>query len=302
MKFRYGSFVCALAALFTILPAASGCENDQAALLPPYDEEEPTQNETIEIPSDEKTTDEPDVKITENPISPPAEELEEETETAPTPPEEENTTAQYVSVTASGLNVRSGAGTEYSVIGQAEKNTLLALEGQIGSWYKTYYLGRVAYVSARADYTAPVSMEAASAQTEAVIAEGLKLLGTPYVYGAVRLHDGKGNMLKNFNVSEFDCSSLMQYIFYRGAGVMLDVTTRTQVSQGQAVAKNELKRGDLIFFTNASRQNKTGTERIGHVALYLGNNYILHTASDYAKIEQISAQRWSYYITTRRMI
>ena len=56
-----------------------------------------------------------------------------------------------------------------------------------------------------------------------------------------------------------------------------------------------------MFFTNATRKDKVGIERIGHVALYLGDNYILHTASDYAKIEQISQARWSYYITSRRV-
>ncbi|MDE7306575.1 MAG: C40 family peptidase, partial [Clostridia bacterium] len=127
-------------------------------------------------------------------------------------------------------------------------------------------------------------------------------LGTPYVYGAVRLHDGKGNMLKGFTKNAFDCSSLMQYMFYEGAGKLLNVTTRTQVSQGKTVSKSQLKRGDLMFFTNASRKNNTGVERIGHVAIYLGDNYILHTASDYAKIEQISATRWGYFIQAQRML
>ena len=94
----------------------------------------------------------------------------------------------------------------------------------------------------------------------------------------------------------------MQYMFYHGAGVNLNMTTRTQVKQGSYVSKTDLARGDLIFFTNSQRYNKTGTERIGHVALYLGENYILHTATDYAVIEQISAKRWSYYIETRRFI
>ena len=79
------------------------------------------------------------------------------------------------------------------------------------------------------------------------------------------------------------------------------MTTRTQVVQGTTV-KDGLKRGDLMFFTNSSRKNNTGVERIGHVALYLGGNYILHTASDYAKIEQISSTRWSYFIQAQRMI
>ena len=46
---------------------------------------------------------------------------------------------------------------------------------------------------------------------------------------------------------------------------------------------------------------RRGVERIGHVALYLGDNYILHTASDYAVIEQISSTRWGYYIEARRV-
>ena len=137
---------------------------------------------------------------------------------------------------------------------------------------------------------------------ERVIAEGAKLLGTPYVYGAVRLHDGKGKMLSGFSVNAFDCSSLMQYIFYKGADKLLQVNTRTQIYQGTTVSKSKLKRGDLIFFTNASRKNNSGIERVGHVAMYLGDNYILHTASDYAKIEQISTTRWSYYIQAQRMI
>ena len=82
--------------------------------------------------------------------------------------------------------------------------------------------------------------------------------------------------------------------------MLLDVNTRTQVKQGVKVS--EIKRGDLMFFTNASRYYNTGLERIGHVALYLGGNYILHTASDYAKIEQISSTRWGYYICARRMV
>ena len=57
-----------------------------------------------------------------------------------------------------------------------------------------------------------------------------------------------------------------------------------------------------MFFTNASRYNKTGNERIGHVGIYFGNNYILHTASDHAVIEPISAQRWNYTITARRVV
>jgi cell wall-associated NlpC family hydrolase len=141
-----------------------------------------------------------------------------------------------------------------------------------------------------------------SSTTEKVLSEGYKLIGTPYVYGAIRLHDGKGNLLKGFSSQKFDCSSLVQYVFYKGANKNLQVTTRTQVKQGKAVAKSDLQRGDCIYFTNEERQYKTGVERVGHVAIYLGDNYILHTASDYARIEKMSQKRWSYYIEARRFV
>ena len=210
-------------------------------------------------------------------------------------------TVTYFTVTAEGVNIRSGAGTGYAVRGQAEKSTLYCLSEDAGGWYKTEYRNKTAYVSSK--YCTLVNMPSSGNELiEAVIEEGCKLLGTPYVYGATRLHDGRGNFYKSFTTDEFDCSSLMQYIFYKGANKLIDVNTRTQVYQGTTVTAAQLKRGDLMFFTNAQRKNNKGVERIGHVALYLGDNYILHTASDYAKIEQISSTRWGYFIQAQRII
>ncbi len=273
---------CLLAAL--ALPAFAACskDNETEALLPPEEiiikpftptEEEPPFEE--EIPS-----------VTE-------------IETPVVLPEKKPAAAQYVKITTNNLNVRSGAGTNYSSLGTVEKNILMKYAGKSGSWYETRYMGQKAFV--HADHAEVVTLNKGSEQIEKIIEEGLNVLGTPYVYGATRLHDGKGNLLNGFTQKKFDCSSLMQFMFYRGAGILLNMNTRTQISQGSAVT-DELKRGDLMFFTNASRKNNTGIERVGHVALYLGDNYILHTASDYAKIEQISSTRWSYYLGARRMV
>lgn len=216
--------------------------------------------------------------------------------------EEKKHGSQYIRAKTSGLNVRSGPGTNYTSLGSLDKNDMLIYKGKTGSWYITEFRSKTAYVSAGNAYTELYEMEhEIDEKIERVIEEGYKLLGHPYVYGAVRLHDGKGNFLKNFDAAKYDCSSLMQYIYYYGADVVLDVTTRTQVVQGKHVARSDLKRGDLMFFTNSSRYNKTGVERIGHVALYLGDNYILHTATDHAVIEPISTQRWNYYIESRRV-
>lgn len=203
-------------------------------------------------------------------------------------------------VTGDSVKIRSGAGTDFSVRGTAEKNTLYSLCGICGDWYETYYKGKKSYISAK--YCKEVNFLSESDDIEKVISEGTKLLGVKYVYGAVRLHDGKGNLNKNFTITEFDCSSYMQYMFYKGANEILDVTTRTQVKQGRQIDYSSIKRGDLLFFTNASRINNSGIERIGHVGLYLGDGYMLHTASDYSKIEKLTESRKANFICARRIL
>lgn len=223
-------------------------------------------------------------------------------EEQPTTPVPQIKTVSYVNITGSGVCVRSGAGTDYAVLGTVQSSTRYAYLGKTGSWYKINYRNKTAFVSA--NYSEIVSQTAGDDRIEAVISEGAKLLGSTYVYGATRYHSGNGKLLSGFNVNEFDCSSLMQYVFKKGADVNLQVNTRTQVKQGVTVPKSELKRGDLMFFTNSSRKNNTGLERIGHVGLYLGDGYMLHTANsrDNARIEKISATWQSYFIQAQRMI
>lgn len=313
-KLLFKTCLCTLAALFCFLPTLAACANEKdaetslgnvsspAETVP--DGAAPEQPDPEEKPPQTPTENETDASIDDRDKESPSEEQAPEETNTPQETEETATPAQahYILIMTNNLNVRTGAGTSYTILGQAERNTLLKYEGKTADWYQTFFCNKTAYVSARTDYTSLVTMETGSKTVEAVIEEGIKLLGTTYVYGAVRLHDGNGTFYKNFTVAKFDCSSLMQYIFYYGAGIYLDTTTRTQVLQGTAVSKDKLKRGDLLFFTNSSRVDKMGIERIGHVALYLGDNYILHTSSDYAKIEQISVQRWNYFIAARRML
>ena len=236
------TFAVALAALLLSVPLGACSENaDSYVPETPAEPEQPDQSEETDPPAAEDPLPEP------------------EPEPEPEPPKPVK--AQYVYVHHNGVNVRAGAGTAHTSLGTVEKDVLLKYTGKVGDWYETYYKGRTAYISANTAYTSVTVLDKGEEDVENVIDEGLRRLGVPYVYGAVRLHDGKGNFLKGFTVKQFDCSSLMQYIFYEGAGVLLNTTTRTQVSQGQPVKKENLKRGDLMFFTNASRYNKTGVER-----------------------------------------
>lgn len=299
-KVKY--LIAALAASFvTVMPAiAAGCSRDD-------DEKREAQRQVQDdnnlLEGNGGSSSENENNIPDSGVTPPENGTTSPEVNDDKKPEEDKkpSTVAYFTVTSEGVNIRSGAGTGYAVRGQAEKSTLYAFNEKDGEWYKTGYRNKSGYISSK--YCTLVNMPTSGNELiEAVIEEGTKLLGTPYVYGAVRLHDGRGNIYKSFTTDEFDCSSLMQYIFYKGADKLLDVNTRTQVYQGKTVTKSQLRRGDLMFFTNAERKNKTGVERIGHVALYLGEGYILHTASDYAKIEKISTARWNNFIQGQRII
>lgn len=223
-------------------------------------------------------------------------------------PDNEDTPAPAVSYSymiksnTSSLNIRSAPNTGAAVVGKMDKGDMLRFEGESNGWYKTVYKQKTAYVYAGNSYAYIVKMTQSNEKVESVIAIGETLMGYPYVWGSQRYHWGNGKLNTNFVQGEYDCSALMQYIYYHGANVNLDLTTRTQVLQGREVASGDLQRGDLMFFTNSSRYNLSGVERIGHVALYLGDNYILHTASDFAVIEEISSTRWKYFIVAKRFV
>ncbi|MFF8376471.1 NlpC/P60 family protein [Streptomyces sp. NPDC015661] len=85
----------------------------------------------------------------------------------------------------------------------------------------------------------------------AALAAAATQLGKPYVSGA----EGPNS---------YDCSGLTMWS-YRQAGVTLTRTTYTQQNDGVKIGRSQLKPGDLVFFNNLS-----------HVALYAGNNTILH--------------------------
>lgn len=61
---------------------------------------------------------------------------------------EEPVQTGYGIVTASVLNVRSGAGTGYPVIGQVHKGDRIKLDVKIGNWYSTYWGDHGGFMSA----------------------------------------------------------------------------------------------------------------------------------------------------------
>lgn len=100
-----------------------------------------------------------------------------------------------------------------------------------------------------------------NAKVEKLIQAGLKYLGRPYQFGA-----------SSSQTRTFDCSSFTQRA-YADIGIKIKRSSRSQYSYppGRLIKKSELRRGDLVFF------DYTRDGRIDHVAIYYGNNKLLHT-------------------------
>ncbi len=83
-------------------------------------------------------------------------------------------------------------------------------------------------------------------------------MGTPYRFGGTAK-------------SGVDCSAFVRAIYADALGVSLTRATRTQVTEGRPVARDDLRAGDLIFF-------RTGRDQ-RHVGIYLGGGRMLHASS-----------------------
>lgn len=137
-----------------------------------------------------------------------------------------------------------------------------------------------------------------SASVEKVIATGMKYLGTPYEYGSNRS-----------TTTTFDCSDFTKHIFKVALGVTLPADSRQQgtyvKNKGNAVTSiSQLKRGDLMFFMSYKGSSKSSysginksSQRITHVAIYLGDGKVLHTysnASGGVRTNDIMGTSWEH--------
>ena len=69
----------------------------------------------------------------------------------------------------------------------------------------------------------------------------------------------------------FDCSGLMEYAYFEGAGLRVSSTSRSQYADGPRVSIDHLKAGDMVFWSSSSRT----ASGIHHVALYIGNGQVV---------------------------
>lgn len=133
---------------------------------------------------------------------------------------------------------------------------------------------------------------------DSIIAEGMQYLGTPYVYGAER-----------FNDKTFDCSSYVQFL-YNEHGIALGYNSREQAVQGIDVPFINLRKGDLMFFSDEDFPNETGLNKVRHVGIYMGDGKILHTyepgvgvvVSNIHRDEKEGEYWYQHYLFAKRVI
>lgn len=199
-------------------------------------------------------------------------------------------TSYKATVTATSLNVRSGAGTSYSVITKLPKGTVVdVLESASNGWKKIKTSnGTIGWVSG--SYLANGVVEQPSTpstnKVQAVIDLAHKQLGKPYVWGA----EGPNS---------FDCSGLIYYVYKNAASITLPRTSSDQYSAGVAVSRSNLKAGDLIF------SSTDGTGNITHVAIYVGDGQMIHAPRNGKNVEKVSINNsyWNKaYVGARRVL
>lgn len=113
-----------------------------------------------------------------------------------------------------------------------------------------------------------------------VVSRGEQYLGAPYKWGGS-------------TPAGFDCSGFVQYI-YRDQGVSLPRTSRQMAHAGAALPADVswLREGDLMLFASNG-------SRIDHVAIYAGNNQIIHSSSsgNGVRYDDLGSGRGRWYVS-----
>jgi len=113
-----------------------------------------------------------------------------------------------------------------------------------------------------------------------VAAYAQKFIGNPYSYGGTSLTNGT------------DCSGFVQSV-YKKYGVSLPRTSGSQAGSGKKVSVDNVKPGDVVYYTSGGRVN--------HVAIYIGGGKVVH-ASDRRTGIKISNMRYRTPSGARRMV
>ncbi len=115
------------------------------------------------------------------------------------------------------------------------------------------------------------TVDKSAAARNQVVEYALEFVGSRYVYGGNDPRTG------------VDCSGFTKYVMENGAGVRLNRSSGSQAAQGREVSPENRRPGDLIFYSSGGR--------INHVALYIGNDQVVHASTEKTGVK---ISNWDY--------
>ena len=122
-----------------------------------------------------------------------------------------------------------------------------------------------------------------------LLSEAHRYIGRPYVHGA------KGP-------KAFDCSGFTSYV-YRQFGYTISPSSRAQYTEGTNVERNDLRKGDLVFFTS-----RRSGKNVGHVGIVVsadnesGDFKFIHASVKGVKVSDFEGYYLGRYVGARRII
>lgn len=119
------------------------------------------------------------------------------------------------------------------------------------------------------------SSTSTSSTGSAVASYACQFIGNPYVYGGSSLTNGT------------DCSGFVMSV-YAHFGVGLPHSSSAQRSAGREVSVSEMQPGDIVCYS-------------GHVAIYVGNNTIVHASNARDGIKLTSPANYRTILSVRRI-
>lgn len=191
----------------------------------------------------------------------------------------DNVFTTYGRINSEGVNVRSAASTDSSVLATVSDGTIVTVNGLVDGWYDvTCQYGTEGYI--RSDY---VDLTSSASSNSDIVATAKQYLGTGYVYGGA-------------SPSGFDCSGYTMYVYSQhGYSLPHSATSQWQSGLGTRVYSiSELQPGDLVFFNDPSRN---AGKACSHAGIYTGDGQFIHSSSSRSGGVIISSLTSGYYNT-----
>lgn len=193
--------------------------------------------------------------------------------------DQDNVFTTYGRVNSDGVNVRSDASTDSSVLTTIEEDAIVTVNGLVDGWYDvTCEYGTEGYI--RSDF---LDLTESSSSNSDIAATAKQYLGTGYVYGGA-------------SPRGFDCSGFIMYVYSQhGYSLPHSATSQWQSGLGTRVYSiSELQPGDLVFFNDPSRN---AGKACSHAGIYTGDGQFIHSSSSRSGGVIVSSLTSGYYNT-----